>query len=315
MLPFCQPPRCIPLSPSPREAPSQQVQVGGQRRSSHRHLGAHQEESREGRKEGWLGGSKGGRQAGGRRRQGGEREGRRRDANKEPRSWGWQGVQGRGCRSRGSGGTWGRGRGLGGRIVQPAPDLPSLQWGWRGGHPQGREVCSSELRTARMEGRQEQGLWGNMGKKLLTAHHPLPSPSDAPHCRPELFPGALASPSPNTPWTRKQSHPSIAGIETPPFVVGVSQSRSPGFGSILPFKVCLAEQGGGAELDCWPSLPPPTLPEDLTPSELRGCSRGRHAQCPRLPGHLSRTWSSTGPGTILLQPGIKPQLQQPLGLG
>lgn len=68
----------IPLSPGP-EAPQQLAQVGGQRRSRHRHLGAHQEESREGRKERRLvGGSKGGRQAGGRRRrEGGEREGQR----------------------------------------------------------------------------------------------------------------------------------------------------------------------------------------------------------------------------------------------
>lgn len=74
-------PRCIPLNPSLREAPSHLAQVGGQRRDRHRHLGAHQEESREGRKERRLvGGSKGGRQAGGRRREGGEREGQRRDA-------------------------------------------------------------------------------------------------------------------------------------------------------------------------------------------------------------------------------------------
>lgn len=43
---------------------------------------------------------------------------------------------------------------------------------------QGREIGSCELGTAWMEGRQEQGLRGNMGKKLLTAPHPLPSPSD-----------------------------------------------------------------------------------------------------------------------------------------
>lgn len=68
-------PRRIPLSPSPREAPSQTSQVGGQRRNSHRHLGAHQEESRERRKEAWREGAR----EGGRREGGGEREERGRD--------------------------------------------------------------------------------------------------------------------------------------------------------------------------------------------------------------------------------------------
>lgn len=98
------------------------------------------------------------------------------------------------------------------------------------------------LRTAWMEGRQEQGLRGNTEMKLLTA----PQPYGAhPHPRrPELLPGSLASPSPNTPWTRKQSHPTTAGIETPLSRSGVSQSRSPGLSFVLPFKICLPEHGG-----------------------------------------------------------------------
>lgn len=68
-------PRCIPLSLGLREAPSQANQVGGQRRNSHRHLGAHQEESRERRKEAWREGAR----EGGRREGGGEREERGRD--------------------------------------------------------------------------------------------------------------------------------------------------------------------------------------------------------------------------------------------
>lgn len=75
LAPPLQAPRCIPLSPGLREVPSRRAQVGGQRRNSHRHLGAHQEESREGRKEGWWEGAR----EGGRREGGGEREERGRD--------------------------------------------------------------------------------------------------------------------------------------------------------------------------------------------------------------------------------------------
>lgn len=68
-------PQMHPLSPGLGEVPSRRAQVGGQRRNGHRHLGAHQEESREGRKEGWWEGAR----EGGRREGGGEREERGRD--------------------------------------------------------------------------------------------------------------------------------------------------------------------------------------------------------------------------------------------
>lgn len=129
-------PRYIPLSPSPRETPSGQVQVGGQRRNSHRHLGAHQEESREGRKEGWREGAReGGRQAGGRRREGGEREGRRRDVRTKNRGAG----AGKGCREgaarRPDEGVWrhlGAGQGAR-RLNSPARSRLSRLGGVRGG--------------------------------------------------------------------------------------------------------------------------------------------------------------------------------------
>lgn len=61
--------------------------------------------------------------------------------------------------------------------------------------PQRREVSSSELRTAWMEGRQEQGLRGNMEMKLLTAPQPY---GTHPH-RPEILSGSLAFPLPRHP--------------------------------------------------------------------------------------------------------------------
>ena len=51
----CQPLDALHSAPVPEQPLEQSgpAQVGGQRRNSRHHLGAHQEESREGRKEGW----------------------------------------------------------------------------------------------------------------------------------------------------------------------------------------------------------------------------------------------------------------------
>lgn len=118
----------LPFSLSPLKTPmSESAQVDGQGRNCHRHLGAHQEEKPKGGEESWREGTR----EGGSRRE--EERGRReggteeRRLNKETRSWGWQGVQGRGGQRKGSRGTWGRDRGPGGQIVQSDPDLPSLQ--------------------------------------------------------------------------------------------------------------------------------------------------------------------------------------------
>lgn len=73
-------PSASPWMPSiqlqPPEAPrAEHAQVGRQRRKSHRHLGAHQEESPEGKEANWREGAR----EGGRREGGGEREERGRD--------------------------------------------------------------------------------------------------------------------------------------------------------------------------------------------------------------------------------------------
>lgn len=171
--------------------------------------------------------------------------------------------------------------------------------------PQGRKVGSFELRTAWMEGRQEQGLRGNMVKKLLTAPHPPPSCSHTPPSRPELLPDSLASPSPNTLWTRKRRHTSIARIETPPFMARVSQSRSPGFAPSSPSRYSWS--GRGLRAGFLASSPQPPALLGLAPSELRGSNRGRHAQCPHLPGHLTprvqaHSLCSLGKGSSSIQP-------------
>lgn len=110
-------PQRSPQSPSPGgwaekgQAPPPGSPPGGEQRR------------KEGKK---AGGREQGREAGGREEERGRREGgtEERRLNKEPRSWGWQGVQGRGGGPKGSGGTWAWGRGLGGRIAWSAPDLP-----------------------------------------------------------------------------------------------------------------------------------------------------------------------------------------------
>ena len=120
-------PRCIPLSPSPREAPSlaQPRWVDREGTATATWEPTRRRAEKEGKK---AGGREQGREAGGREEERGRREGgtEERRSNKEPRSWGWQGVQGRGGQTRGSGGSWGRGRGLGGRIVQTDPDFSGL---------------------------------------------------------------------------------------------------------------------------------------------------------------------------------------------
>lgn len=136
-------PRCLSSSPSPRKAPkSHQAQVSRQRRNSHRHLGAHQEESREGGKK--AGGREQEREAGGREEERGRREGgtEERRLNKETWSWGWQGVQGRGGQRKESGGTWG---GTGGQVVKLSSRIQTTQawsWGW------GWTACLQEGRLA-----------------------------------------------------------------------------------------------------------------------------------------------------------------------
>lgn len=117
---------------------------------------------------------------GGRREGGGEREERGRDGGEtlEQRNVELGLARGAGKRRPEEGVRWhlGRDRGPGGQTVQRNPDHPGLELGVGvDGLPPGREVGSSELRTAWMEGRQEQGPWGNMGR-LSTAPHPLPSP-------------------------------------------------------------------------------------------------------------------------------------------
>lgn len=144
----CQPLDALHSAPVPEQPLEQSgpAQVGGQRRNSRHHLGAHQEESREGRKEGWREGAR----EGGRREGGGEREERGRDGGEtlEQRTeeLGLARGAGRGGQTRGSGGTWGWSRGLGGHIVQPDPDFLGLEgWGARVG---GWTACLREGRLA-----------------------------------------------------------------------------------------------------------------------------------------------------------------------
>lgn len=121
-----------------------------------------------------------GREAGGREEEKGRREGgtEERRSNKEPRSWGWQGVQGGAARRRGPEAPGG---GAGGWEVTLS-SLIQTSWDWAGGGhgwgvdslPQGRTVGSCELRTG------WKGCGGNMMEKLLTVPHPPSSSSDTP---------------------------------------------------------------------------------------------------------------------------------------
>lgn len=141
----------LPFSLSPLKTPmSESAQVDGQGRNCHRHLGAHQEEKPKGGEESWREGTR----EGGSRRE--EERGRReggteeRRLNKETRSWGWQGVQGRGGQRKGSRGTWGRD---GGQVVKLFSLIQTSQaysvcvyvcvGGSRGSPSQQREVGSS----------------------------------------------------------------------------------------------------------------------------------------------------------------------------
>lgn len=139
-------PGCIPLSPSPRAAPSwvQPRWVDREGIATATWEPTRRRAEKEGKK---AGGREQGREAGGREEERGRREGgtEERRSNKEPRSWGWQGVQGRGGQTKGSGGTWGRSRGLGGQIVQPDPDFLGLEEGGRVG---GWTACLGEGRLA-----------------------------------------------------------------------------------------------------------------------------------------------------------------------
>lgn len=129
LAPPLQAPRCIHSAPASEKSPVGEPRwVDREGTATATWEPTRRRAEKEGKK---AGGREQGREAGGREEERGRREGgtEERRSNKEPRSWGWQRVQGRGGRSRGSGGTWGRGRGLGGRIVQPAPDLPGVEWG------------------------------------------------------------------------------------------------------------------------------------------------------------------------------------------
>lgn len=148
---------------------------------------------------------------------------------------------------------------------------------------------------------------GDMMEKLLTAPYPSSSSSDTPSSRPELLSDSLASPSPNTLWTRNQRHPSTAGVENPSFMVRVSQSRSPGLGSIFPLKVCLEQQGAEAR------FPPLPNPRNSGPGSFRTEGQQQGEACPV--SSLSRTPYPKGPGTLPVQPGKRLHLHSTPGTG
>lgn len=133
------------------------------------------------------------------------------------------------------------------------------------------------------------------GKIVNSTAPPHLAPPTLPSSRPELLPDSLASPSPNTLWTRKQRHPSTAGVENPSFVVRVSQSRSPGLGSIFPLKVCLEQQGAEA------GFPPLPNPRTSGPGSFRTEGQQQGEACPV--SSPSRTPYPKGPGTLPVQPG------------
>lgn len=127
--PLCKPPHAFYSAPASEKSPVGEPRwVDREGTATATWEPTRSRAEKEGKK---AGGREQGREAGGREEERGRREGgtEERRSNKGPRSWGWQGVQGRGGGSRGAGGTWGQGRGLGGRIVQPAPDLPGMEWG------------------------------------------------------------------------------------------------------------------------------------------------------------------------------------------
>jgi hypothetical protein len=106
-LPLCQPLDVSHSAPAPQKPPVR-ISSGGwteEEQSPPPGSPPGGEPRRRGRK--LAGGSKGGREAGRREEERGRREGgtEERRLNKETRSWGWQGVQGRGGQTKGSGGT------------------------------------------------------------------------------------------------------------------------------------------------------------------------------------------------------------------
>lgn len=247
----------------------------------------------QGRKEGKkAGGREQGRKAGGREEEErGRREGgTERDAQTKNRGAG----AGKGCRE-GAGDRGGPevpGVGAGGEVVELSSLLRTSQAEGGGvgvgvdSLPQGRELGCSELGAAWLRGRQAQGLWGNMGKKLLTVPHPLPRPWIWPLHRPALPPAPRRPPSPNTPWARKQSHPSRAGNDPPfPSWWGFPSQGHLGLAPSSPSRYAWQSRGaGGPRGAAGPLSPQPHFPIRLL-NCTGGQQEGRPGPGPWLAGH------------------------------
>lgn len=156
------------------------------------------------------------------------------------------------------------------------------------------------LRTASIEGRQGRGtgLWRNT-EEITNSTPPAHQLPPLPNTHPKTPSWILRFPLPQH-FTDQEAD--LLGPK-PPFVARVSQSRSPGPGSIPTPKV---RRVAGAEAGLLVSPTPTFLLPGLAPLELRGNSEGRYDCILAWPRQDSPLGLGTPPEQLEEQPRLHP---------